>query len=111
MAVSAVAPAGATTRDELQRLMTRDAGVLRDRESLEQAAARLSEMEPADREVANLVAVSSALVHAALAREESRGTHTRRDFPERSVAFAGRFVFTTDLHPTFVPLSEPVAAR
>ena len=83
--------------------MTRDAGVLRDRDSLEHAVDRLATMQPSDREVANLVAVSKALVCAALAREESRGTHTRLDFPERSAAFAGRFVFTSTPQPIVRP--------
>jgi L-aspartate oxidase len=91
--------------------MTRDAGVLRDRTSLEHAVAALARMDPVDVEVANLVEVSTALVRAALAREESRGTHTRIDFPERSAAFAGRLVFAGDPEPVFVPLPEPAVTR
>src|SRR5918995_6867807 len=68
------------TRDSLQRLMTREAGVLRDAASLERAATQLASMTGGDPEVRNLVTVSSALVHAAQARTESRGTHTRLDF-------------------------------
>jgi L-aspartate oxidase len=100
-----------TSREELQRLMTRDAGVLRDRMSLEHAVATLAAMQPVDVEVANLVEVSTALVRAALAREESRGTHTRIDFPERSDAFAGRLVFAGRPGPVFVPLAEPAVTR
>ena len=66
---------------------------------------------PSDREVANLIAVSTALVGAALAREESRGTHTRLDFPDRSPAFAGRLVFAGAPDPFFVPLPEPAVTR
>ncbi len=100
-----------TSREDLQRLMTRDAGVLRDRASLEHAIAGLAGMQPADLEVANLAAVSTALVRAALAREESRGTHTRVDFPERSAAFSGRLVFLDSPAPVFVPLPEPAVTR
>jgi L-aspartate oxidase len=64
-------------------------------------------MRPADREVANLLAVSRALVDAALAREESRGTHTRLDFPDVDPRFLGRFVFEHGDTPTFVRLPEP----
>lgn len=102
-------PAGRSVREDVQQVMTRDAGVLRDRTSLARAATALSVLDPAGWEVRNLVAVGSALVHAALAREESRGTHTRVDHPERSDTFAGRFVFTSAPEPIFVPL--PVAAR
>jgi L-aspartate oxidase len=104
-------PTGTTARDELQRLMTRDAGVLRDRSSLEHALVHLAAMDPADREVGNLVVVSGALVGAALARAESRGTHTRVDFPDRSPALAGRLVFTSGAVPVFVPLPEPAVTR
>jgi len=96
--------AGPTTRDELQRVMTREAGVLRDAASLERAAAALAAASPADLEVRNLVAVSTALVRAATRREESRGTHTRVDFPETSLALMGRFVFTGGPEPELVEL-------
>jgi L-aspartate oxidase len=95
-------------RDDLQRLMTREAGVLRDADSLERAATQLAAMAgAADPEVRNLVSVSIALVDAALTRTESRGTHTRLDYPEPSAAFLGRLVFGRGEHPGFVPLPEP----
>ena len=99
-------------REELQRLMTRDAGVLRDAASLERAATQLATMAgAADPEVRNLVTVSTALVDAARARTESRGTHTRRDFPEPSPELLGRFVFGAAAQRSFVPLpaQEPAA--
>ncbi len=99
-------------REELQRLMTRDAGVLRDAASLERAATQLATMAgAADPEVRNLVTVSTALVDAARARTESRGTHTRLDFPEPSSEFLGRFVLGGATERLFVPLpaQEPAA--
>jgi L-aspartate oxidase len=114
-AAPAVAPrdppgARRATREDLQRVMTRDAGVLRDAASLTRAHDALASMRPADREVANLLAVSRPLVDAALLREESRGTHTRLDFPDSDPAFLGRLVFT-DAGPEFVRLPEPAATR
>jgi L-aspartate oxidase len=96
----------AVAREALQRVMTRDAGVLRDAASLERAAKELDGMTgAADPEVRNLVAVSRALVAAALLRTESRGTHTRLDFPELSGHLLGRFVFADRApHPTLVHL-------
>jgi L-aspartate oxidase len=100
-------------RDDLQRLMTREAGVLRDAASLERAATQLAGMAGArgdgllDPDVRNLVTVSSALVDAARARTESRGTHTRLDHPESSSALLGRFVFAGGEEARFVPLPEP----
>jgi L-aspartate oxidase len=105
------AGAAGITRDALQQLMTREAGVLRDAGSLERAAFRLADMVgAADPEVRNLVTVSSALVGAAGARDESRGTHTRVDFPERSPEFLGRFVFGGRKDLRFVALPEPELA-
>ncbi len=102
--------AGLPVRDELQRVMTRDAGVLRDAESLDRAAFALDVMTPTSAGEANLLAVSTALVEAATARRESRGTHTRIDHPERSDDFLGRFVFVGDAAPVFVPLATGARA-
>jgi aspartate oxidase len=102
--LAALAAVGGSARDEVQRVMTRDAGVLRDEESLERALAALEAMHPADPEVRNLCTVSTALVRAALARRESRGTHTRVDHPETREAYSGRFVFRGSTAPLFVPL-------
>jgi L-aspartate oxidase len=98
-------------REALQRVMTRDAGVLRDAASLERASEELAGMAgAADPEVCNLVAVSTALVEAARARTESRGTHTRVDFPEPSSELLGRFAFGGREDPRFVSLPEPEPA-
>jgi L-aspartate oxidase len=95
----------------LQRLMTAGAGVLRDRTRLEGVLERL----PADPvahdaagfELRNLLAVGWALASAALAREESRGTHTRLDFPQSSSELLGRF-FQSGSHVTFHRLPTDV---
>lgn len=87
-------------RDHLQRQLTRDAGVLRDAASLERAAKEVDRVlaapldgSVADHELRNLATVGRAAVDAARRREESRGAHTRDDFPETSPAFAHRIVF------------------
>ena len=98
-------------RAELQHVMTRYAGVLRDADSLSTALAKIGRIEMKDPEDQNLKDVSLALVRAALAREESRGTHTRLDFPETSPAFLGRFVFAGGGELEYVPLPEPAAVR
>jgi L-aspartate oxidase len=109
--VSERASVAARDREELQRVMTRDAGVLRDASSLERAHAALLGIPRVDVEVANLLDVSLALVDAALIREESRGTHTRVDFPDTSTELEGRLVFAGERAPRFVPLPEPAPAR
>ena len=107
---------GAMSLDELQRTMTAGAGVLRDRASLEEVldalpigvpAVEPRPAAPAGYELRNLVTVGWALASAALAREESRGTHTRLDHPEPSSAFLGRF-FASGNRPTFLPLPADV---
>jgi len=113
VAVQPVALAdGPPVRDTLQRLMTRDAGVLRSGDSLARAVAELATLRATSVEDANLLTVARVLVTAALAREESRGTHTRLDFPESSPAFLGRFVTlgtSAAGAPAFVPLPVPAS--
>jgi L-aspartate oxidase len=104
--VAATVELGMPVREHLQRVMTRDAGVVRDADSLERATRALRSMHAPDVETANLLTVSRALVQAATARRESRGTHTRADFPNPSPEFVGRLVFNGDAAPEFVPVAE-----
>ncbi len=96
-------PSGSATelRDRLQRAMTRGAGVLRDARSLaatgEVVAATLAEagtLAPGGprEELRNLATVGWALLAAAAAREESRGCHTREDFPDPDPSLRVRLV-------------------
>jgi L-aspartate oxidase len=85
----------AKLRDELQHAMTAGAGVLRSAASLaeaEQTLQRIGGHVPLSGELHNLVTVGRALVAAALAREESRGNHTRTDHPEAREALRCRLV-------------------
>ncbi|HEY2300063.1 MAG TPA: L-aspartate oxidase [Jatrophihabitans sp.] len=78
-------------RASLQRIMSRDVGVLRDLKGLDQAMSELgafAEVAGAapsteNWEATNLLCVASAMVHAARLREETRGSHWRDDFPDR----------------------------
>src|SRR5690606_12164413 len=76
------------SREHLQRTMTLNAGVLRSADSLMRAAEVCGGLvegdDPASYELRNLATVGRALCAGALAREESRGAHTRNDFPELS---------------------------
>ena len=42
--------------------------------------------DPTGWELQNMLCVARLMIHAALAREESRGCHFRADFPERDDA-------------------------
>jgi fumarate reductase flavoprotein subunit len=89
-------------REELQRAMDAHVGVFRTRDGLERMAAqlpvlreRMGQARLDDRsrtfntelvsalELEFMLDGADAIVHSALAREESRGSHARRDFPER----------------------------
>ena len=87
-------------RDALQRAMTVGAGVIRSAASLEATDAEVLGLHAAlpaavrdgDPELANLFTVAYAVLDSALAREESRGAHTRLDFPETRPEFKCRLV-------------------
>jgi len=110
---TSIGAALASARDRLQRAMTTGAGVLRSADSLGTTKSVLGEIEaslpavvgrpgspPADdrdglttvAELANLLEVGRALLAAATRREESRGAHTRSDFPDTDPAFRHRIV-------------------
>ncbi len=92
----------AALRADLKALMMDRCGLFRDRSGLESALAGIAELKERCREVAvqdpgrvfnqslmeafeleSLIGLSEAMVCSALAREESRGAHARRDFEER----------------------------
>jgi len=99
----------AKRRAELARAMTVGAGVLRDRDSLCRAAEVAESVSSApilggapradSVELRNLVTVARGLATAALVREETRGCHTRLDFPETEPRFGRRFVLGRHAHP------------
>jgi len=84
----------------LQAVMQRDAGIIRDKAGLENALSELAKLKVRARKVGitgsreynpgwhtaidlhSLIVVSEATARAALERTESRGGHTRSDYPE-----------------------------
>jgi L-aspartate oxidase len=89
-----------SVRRELQEVMTSRVGVLRTADGLAEAAQLLDKLggvasDVVDEdawETSNLLTVSAALAAAAAAREETRGSHWREDFPDRDDArWAGHF--------------------
>lgn len=90
-------------RTELQNTMMEDCGVFRTKENLEKMITKLSELKERFKNVAiqdkskvfntdlvealeldNLLKTAEATVYGAYARTESRGAHTREDFPARN---------------------------
>ena len=86
-------------RGDLQRAMTRGAGVLRSADSLAATAAELTRLgqrrgrpRNAAWEATNLVTVASAVVASAYARRETRGCHWREDHPEADEEWRGHLL-------------------
>ncbi|WP_246157667.1 L-aspartate oxidase [Catellatospora sichuanensis] len=86
----------AARRRELQRAMTRGAGVLRSAQTLAETARVLREVgtpplpgRTAGWEFANLLTVASALVASAALRAETRGCHWREDHAEADDGWRG----------------------
>ncbi|WP_426030421.1 L-aspartate oxidase [Caulobacter sp. DWP3-1-3b2] len=69
----------------LRRAMSRDAGVIRDAEGLSRLVTVIDASQTAHGLAPTLVA-AGLIARAALAREESRGGHFRRDFPAATLA-------------------------
>jgi L-aspartate oxidase len=124
--LAAPAPAGVLLhedgRAELQTLMSRDVGVLRDASGLAAAADGLAALADKDGgtpgteawETTNLLTVASALVQAAMLRQETRGAHWRDDFPDRDDARWRGHLDTTlldsGLETAFAPVRAATAA-
>ncbi len=108
----------AELRAAVQRLMSDNCGVVRDAEGLRIAAETLKDLTGlaedlpprtiATYEVCNLLRVARGIVSAAISRLESRGAHTRADYPATSDAFLGRLVLRGSLVPAFVALQGAV---
>ncbi|MGE0309016.1 MAG: FAD-binding protein, partial [Acidimicrobiia bacterium] len=96
----------ASLRDQLQRVMTAKAGVLRDHDSLESATGLARAVEAASEapttsaevEVRNLGSVAAAIAATGLMRSESRGCHTRSDYPESNAALRVRLIVSGTPH-------------
>lgn len=88
--------------DQVRRIVSASAGVLRDADRLKTALAQLAPLRHHD---AGLV--GWLLVEAALLRRESRGGHTRTDFPERA-PIGHHLVIAGD--PAASPMTEPIGA-
>ncbi|MCO8274464.1 L-aspartate oxidase [Actinoplanes sp. TRM 88003] len=106
----------AAVRPELQRTMTRGAGVLRSADSLSATAkelARLAEQRDTPRnaawEATNLLTVATVLVAAARTRRETRGCHWREDFPGAEDEWRGHLLHTLDRQARLTQSFEEMA--
>jgi len=108
------AASGCQDQSRLRDTMQRFVGMTRTDTGLAEAARVITELAPAieccepvasDLEFANLVTTGALITHAAWARTESRGCHSRLDFPERDDAsWRVRTVFSRDQAPRMAPV-------
>ncbi len=108
-------------QSRLRETMQRFVGMTRTDAGLSEAAAVIASLAPAIErgtpapaalEFANLVTTGALITHAAWARTESRGCHSRLDFPERDDdAWRVRTVFRRDTAPRQVPVVTARSTR
>jgi L-aspartate oxidase len=88
----------ADIRNSLRALMWRNVGITRDARGLNEAATQVDRWcryvlapgfdDPAGWTLQNMLTVARLMIAAATEREESRGVHTRADFPATDPAWA-----------------------
>jgi L-aspartate oxidase len=112
----------ADLRRRLRTLMWEKVALVRDRDGLEQALAELDRMSAAagpattlpELETRNLLLLGRLVAAAALAREETRGSHYRSDFPQPDPRFERRLFWQSSEESAFpltaVPRFPAVAA-
>jgi L-aspartate oxidase len=103
-------------RVELQRAMTRGAGVLRSAGSLAATAeelSRLGEQRSTPRnaawEATNLLTVAATLVASAAERRETRGCHWREDYPDAVDEWRGHLLDAIDTRGALTQTFEEMA--
>ncbi|WP_368293563.1 L-aspartate oxidase [Dehalobacter sp. TBBPA1] len=103
----------ANLKEELQNILWDKVGIIRDEEHLRQAQAELNQLmerfnphsEVSELELGNMLAIGMVIIKAALAREESRGGHFRRDFPNAEEHWQKHSVYMRgDYHVRYVSI-------
>ena len=90
--------------EEIRIIMSRDAGVIRDRAGLRRAFNRLTRIEQAakgDLVLANMALAARFVIGSALKRRESRGAHFRSDYPQTDAFARHSLVRLADLEELY----------
>ncbi|MFN4219056.1 MAG: L-aspartate oxidase [Candidatus Bipolaricaulia bacterium] len=83
--------------DQIKRVMTEHVGLVRDRAGLEHAIAELSDLEARSSGLLRDQALVAQLIaQSALFRTETRGVHTRSDFPNEDPAWQAHIIVHKD---------------
>jgi L-aspartate oxidase len=81
---------------QLRSIMWTKAGLVRTRDGLQEAIRYITEIQkdisPGNIELRNMATIAGLVAEAALEREESRGGHTREDFPKSSLTWRDRHI-------------------
>jgi L-aspartate oxidase len=80
----------------VRKILSEAAGVLRDRDGLRDGISALYPMMQANGPDSDAALVGLMIAVAALKRQESRGAHTRTDFPDHETAFTHRSLLKLD---------------
>ncbi len=112
--------------EELRRMMQNDVGIVRNEEELRRAQAELDKLRQRAANVkiggtiqynpgwhlaldlANMLDVSEAVARAALLRQESRGAHTRDDFPDSDASWGKLNVIVRKQGEQMAVVPEPL---
>ncbi|MBW6468978.1 MAG: L-aspartate oxidase [Coriobacteriia bacterium] len=102
-------------RSTLQQVMTGFGGMIRSEGGLSEAATVLEGLSrlldvslrrAEELEVQNMITVAALITHAARLRAETRGAHSRVDFPDRDDTYwAGHLIWQRGRVPRFVPVA------
>jgi len=110
-------------RKEIQETMWEEVGIIRSTDSLLKAAATVSRLkeEQIPRlsgkniftavECLNMLLTADLIIHSALKREESRGSHRRKDFPDTNNIYWQRHVAIRKINEEIAMTTIPVSSR
>ncbi|HEX67970.1 MAG TPA: L-aspartate oxidase [bacterium] len=96
----------------LKSLMSRNVGIIRDEEKLQEAKERIDFwwgyimnrefFSPTGWELQNMLIIARLMVEAAYLRKESRGVHYRKDYPEEKSEWCKHIVLKRGCKPIFI---------
>ena len=105
-------------RDSLKAIMWRRVGIVRDAAGLQEAASQVDHWcryvleqvfdDPAGWSLQNMLIVARLMIDAAACRQESRGVHSRADYPETSTDWERHITLVaTEPAGTTAPVAKP----